>query len=96
MWGGGSETTAADVSVESGMADAGVEDRRSMYEMNDNRFVTFLGEGGRDGKGAGTVIDVNCWGLWGSECRGCSVCVAVVGEEEFESASEPAVLDVAE
>ena len=53
---------AADVSVDKGMADAGVEESRSIYEMKDSRFVMFLGEGGSDGNGAGMVIDVSCWG----------------------------------
>lgn len=58
--------------------------------------MTFFGDGGSDGKGAGTVIDVSCCGCCGSVCRGCSVCVAVVGDEEFDSASEGALLDEAE
>ena len=44
------------------MADAGVDERRSIYDMNERRFVTFFGEGGSDGNGAGIVIDVRCWG----------------------------------
>ena len=62
MWGGGSDTTAEDVRLDNGIAEAGVDERRSAYEIKDNRFVTFLGEGGCDGKGAGIVIDVSCWG----------------------------------
>ena len=55
--------------------------------MNESRFVTFLGEGGCDGNGAGTVIDVSCWGGEGRLCRGFSVWVAVVGDDAFEFAS---------
>lgn len=89
MCGGGSETIADEVSVDSGMAEAGVEDSRSMYEMNDSRFVMFFGDGGCEDRGAGIVIDC-CGGT--RECRGCSVWVAVVGEDvfELESASDAA------
>lgn len=63
--------------------------------MNDNLFEAALGDGGCEGKGAGTWIDVSCCGCAcdGRLCRGCSVCVAVVGEDVFElvSASDAAL-----
>lgn len=62
--------------------------------MNDSRFEAALGDGGSEAKGAGSVIDVSCCGCeCGRLCRGCSVCVAVVGDEEpeFVSVSDAAL-----
>lgn len=44
--GGGSETWANCVKLDRGNVDAGVEDRRSVYEMKERRLEEFLGDGG--------------------------------------------------
>lgn len=75
--GGGSFACALDVRLERDSAVAGAEVSRSVYEMNDRRLVVFFGEGG-----ACVALEVEVGE--GSVCRGCSACVAVVGEESSE------------
>jgi hypothetical protein len=76
------------VKLESGSVDAGVDTSRSVYEINESRFDGFLGEGGAwDAKPPLSVVGVAAeLGDVGEESpwRGCSWCVAVVGDESSE------------
>lgn len=73
--------------------DAGVEERRSMYDRKESRLHTlFFGEGGCEVSEFGMTMVVAAGGRL---CSGCSWCVAVVGEDVSDPASdEGAVVEV--
>lgn len=71
--------------LDSGSVDAGVDERRSVYEMNDRRFDAPLGEGGAcEASPPLAVVGVIGDDGEGMVCSGFSWRVAVVGEDSSE------------